>query len=238
MPSEADAISLWRPDAIFTVMQELAGEHSILLGCGRSEILSEQGVVWMLARVHLKMERYPALLDEVSIRTWPGANGRATFPRYFEVFSAGGERLGMAATSWVLADLSTRKLVLPSAANLFFPDEPAFSPPLDEPGRFRADASGGAAFSRQVCYSDVDENGHVNNARYVTWITDLFPIQRHMRGRISELKISFSSEVRPEYGAAELTLREDGSEFFVVGTANGKTSFEAVGRWSDLNQMQ
>lgn len=237
MPSEADALSLWRPDAIFTAMQELAGEHSDLLGCGRSEILAQQGIVWMLARVHLVMERYPALGDEVSIKTWPGATGRATFPRYFEIFSQDSERLGMAATSWVLADLTTRKLVLPSAAKLFFPEKPAFRAPMDEPARFRVDASGGTVISRKVCYSDVDENGHVNNARYVTWISDLFELERHMRGRIFELKISFLSEVRPEYGSAELALREEGAEFFVIGKANGNTSFEAAGRWNDLNQI-
>lgn len=236
MPSEADAASLWRPDAIFTAMQELAGEHSELLGCGRPKLLAEQGIVWMLARVHLKMARYPALGEEVRICTWPGATGRATYPRYFEMFSDGGERLGMAASSWVLADLNTRRLVLPSAANLAFPVD-VFPAPLAEPGRFRVDVSGGTVFYRDVRYGDVDENGHVNNARYIAWITDLFDMERHMKGRIRELKVSFSAEVRPGQGAAELSLREEGPEFFVAGVSGGKTSFEAAGCWADMDKM-
>lgn len=229
--AEADVASLMRPGAVFTMMQEIAGLHSEQLGCGRIELLEKYNIVWMLSRVALEMERYPRLFETIRLRTWPGEAGKAAYPRYFEFYGEDGARIGAAASAWVLADISTRKIVPPRTARFAVPGAAELHPPLAEAGRFRADTEGGARFDRTPLYADIDENGHVNNARYVDWIADLFPLERHKAGRIASLSIHYAAEILPG-SLVEMSLKENGSEFAVAGGVDGRMAFQAIGKWT------
>ena len=48
-----------------------------------------------------------------------------------------------------------------------------------------------------VRYSDLDLNNHVNNASYVRWMLDSYPIEFHRRHRIHSLLVNFLAEVNP-----------------------------------------
>jgi len=229
--SEADVASLMRPGALFTLMQEIAGDHSELLGCGRMALLEKHDIVWMLSRVAVKMDRYPKLYENIRIRTWPGATTRTTYPRYFEFYGEDGVRIGAAASTWVLADLTSRKIVLPRSVEFTVPSDPDLIPPIEEAGRLRADTEGGVSFTRTPGYEDIDENGHMNNARYVDWITNLFPLSRHQHGRISEFAIHYAAELMPEQPVS-IQLKEDGDTFAVTGGPEGQMAFQAIGKWT------
>ena len=45
---DCDVNGCWRPGAILEALQEAAGAHSELLGCGRDELL-RQNAVWVAA---------------------------------------------------------------------------------------------------------------------------------------------------------------------------------------------
>ena len=80
--SQCDLNGQWRPSAIMETMQELAGIHSELLGVGRNALI-EQGVVWVLTRVEVVMDRYPKIGEHLSLETFPMPVRRWFFPRYF-----------------------------------------------------------------------------------------------------------------------------------------------------------
>ena len=48
--------------------------------------------------------------------------------------------------------------------------------------------------SRQVVYSDLDRNGHMNNARYLDWTQDLLPSDHHQEHPIKELTMCYINE--------------------------------------------
>lgn len=228
---ETDIGNLWRPDAIFHLMQEMAGAHADRLGFGRDALL-ERGIVWMLARVHLRMERMPMAHETVQATTWPGPVGRATFPRYFTFADAEGRPLGAASSSWMLVDLEKRRIVPSARANLDFPDTSAFAPPMPEPARFSLETEGDPSLAeRTPLYGDIDVNGHMNNARYAAWIADLFPLERHREGWIAELLIHYAAEIAA-HEPMRLALLEANDRFEVRGTAGERTIFEAKGRWA------
>ncbi len=233
---EADVKKLWRPTAAFLCMQEMAGDHSELLGFDRETLLNNHGVVWMLARTHLRLPVYPRQYDEISIKTWPGAPSRATFPRYYEFTGPDGQALGAGATSWMLVDVAKRRIVPPARLNLRFPDTGALTPPMPEPQRFRLSGENLVRETvRKPEYADIDLNGHMNNASYINWITDLFPIARHETGRITDLIISYAAEAVTGKNVA-MRLYETGSAFEVLGVdeMDGHTIFEAKGIWEEL----
>ena len=55
---DCDLNESWRPSAILETMQDAAGAHSKLLGCGRDELV-KNNIVWVLSRIELHMDRYP-----------------------------------------------------------------------------------------------------------------------------------------------------------------------------------
>ena len=50
--------------------------------------------------------------------------------------------------------------------------------------------------SRRAAYSDMDYNGHVNNARYVQWIQDALPAAEIEGAESMRLDINFLSELK------------------------------------------
>ena len=54
------------PSAILETMQDVAGAHSLLLGCGREDLV-KQNIVWVLSRSELHMDRYPAAGEKITV---------------------------------------------------------------------------------------------------------------------------------------------------------------------------
>ena len=78
---DCDLTGKWRPSAILESMQDAAGMHSMLLGCGRDELL-KNSMVWVLSRCELHMDRYPASGEKITIHTFPTPTRICFFPRY------------------------------------------------------------------------------------------------------------------------------------------------------------
>ncbi len=76
---------------------------------------------------------------------------------------------------------------------------------------------------RRAGYSDIDYNGHVNNARYVQWIQDILPMEPLLNAASLRLDINYLAELRhgEKAGLASAELM-DPVGFHVEGTlANG-----------------
>jgi len=232
---ETDMNGLWRLDFIFRSMQEMASQHSEILNVGRGTLL-KHNIVWMLARTHVKMEHYPRAGERVRLRTWPGIPGKITMSRFFEFYDDGGERFGYSATSWILDDVESRRILLPAKVPFALPGTDEYPEPLPEPKKFRLPAQPFLKETeRTPMYCDVDTNGHMNNASYISWMLDLFPLSRYANQRIVELKINYAAEAKPEWPAL-LRLGQDGDTFFVHGIDPGDTHtiFEAIGSWAPI----
>jgi len=229
----ADFTGRWRPGAILEAMQDSATAHSEDLGAGRARML-DNGVLWILSRTHLQMQEYPMLYERARIRTWPGAPNRFFFPRCFVIERPDGRRLGSAAQLWLLLDMNTRTVIPPSKARLRFPDTSSMPLPLPAPDRVRRLESGRAfATERPVAYTDLDVNGHVNNARYADWICDLLPLET-LRGHcVENLLLNYVKEARPG-PPVRCSLTLEGRRFSLLGESEGgeQVIFEAGGTLS------
>jgi hypothetical protein len=53
------------------------------------------------------------------------------------------------------------------------------------------------AGERRAAYSDIDYNGHVNNARYVQWLQDIMENEDLEKARRMRLDINYLSEIKP-----------------------------------------
>lgn len=225
--ANCDSEGAWRPGAILSTLQDAAGAHADVLGCGRSMIV-ENNIVWVLTRIELQMRRYPKSGETIEIETFPMPNRRWFFPRCIILRDADGNELGAAVSLWVLMDMNTRRMAAPGAVADRLPDNSDLVAPISMPGspaRLEGDCS---LLTRLPAYTDLDVNGHVNNARYVDWLCDALGIPAMRENCLRSLRISFAAEVLPDQ-KMELSLTRDGEKFYLSGSHEGKLHFEISG---------
>ena len=221
---DCDLGGLWKPSAILTAMQETAGMHSHILGCGR-ETLVQKGVVWVLTRCEVQMEKEARMGSRLSIETFPMPLRRWFFPRYFLVEDESGRTIGKAATLWLLLDIHTRHMAPPDAAARCIPDNSDLTPPLGLPGNVLAlPGAQETVLSRWPVYSDQ----HVNNARYADWACDALGFSTMREYCLKTMCIQYAAEIRP---GQEISLHAAQSEgrYRVAGYHEGKMHFEIGG---------
>lgn len=148
---------------LFRLIQDVSGAHCRLLGYGEP-VMEELGLMWVIIRHAVEVQRWPAPGETIALRTWPGPTRHGTCPRWYRIESSGGELLITGCAVWSVVDRHSRKMVLPAERGVEIPAQvtgletrrpaaPGRLPPT-ESAEYRVDES------------VLDENGHMNNTRY------------------------------------------------------------------------
>ena len=225
---DCDLNGQWRPGAILESMQEAAGMHSMLLGCGREELI-RRNMVWVLSRCELHMERYPAAGEKVTVHTFPTPTRICFFPRYYIFTDDHGGMIGKAGTLWLLLDVGTRHMLPPGDVGKLIPDNKDLSIPMNLPATV-GNLQGEEFVSEYTpVYTDLDVNGHVNNTRYADWLCNALGINLMTAFEPERLILNYNREILPEN---KVTLRRilRGNEFRLSGKlADDVSAFEIGG---------
>lgn len=158
--------------------------------------LNRTNRTWVLARFALNIIDFPRLNDEIEIETWIESNMMGFSIRDFAIYrlhpAAEREHIADCKTTWAVIDLTTRQNV--NLADI--PDFPAPEPrkvtipPM--PHFDRAAETEERPYTIQ--YSDIDQNGHCNSARYVQMMLNAYNRVEGMNA--SRFQVSYSHEVR------------------------------------------
>jgi len=232
---ECDFQNRWKPVSALQAMQRAANTHASLLGAG-FEALAAQQQPWVFSRFKIRFDRFPGADQAVTIRTFvKGISQKLFFRRDFQLFDGDGSQFAAATTAWLLLDMQSRRLLPPAALKNALPDPPDLVG-LDEPLEKLAPPEG-LIQSGVVSagYNTIDLLGHVNNTRYVEWVTDCFPFEHYRAHRLAWLQINYTSEVLPgeQVALACGQSAENPAVWWVVGEnlVSGKRSFEAQTAW-------
>ena len=80
---------------------------------------------------------------------------------------------------------------------------------------------------RKAYYSELDLNGHMNNAHYVRWVADMFSLEQYESYEIAELEINYNVSIT--YGTeVEIFLvpEEDETHYTICGNSlDGKVQY-------------
>lgn len=227
---QVDLYGRWRPADIFLVMQELAGEHSLQLGCHMKDLMP-RGITWVISRIQVQMQAYPRLGEEVVLKTWAGSVQRMIFPRHFIFERPDGTFLGAAHTLWLLLDLNKRRMVGASALNTdSYPKSSDLPVPVPAPQKLTVHPDMPCVAQRRAAYSDMDINRHMNNTRYIEWLCDLFPAQSYEERALSALTVNYTHEIPPET-QVDLYLAQTEAGFDAAGLNVEQPCFVASGTW-------
>ena len=224
---DCDLCEKWRPSAVLETMQDVAGTHSMLLGCGRDELV-KQNIVWVLSRSELHMNRYPSVGEKITVHTFPTPTRICFFPRYYIFTDAQGEMVGKAGTLWLLLDLTTRRMLPPGDIARLIPENRDLSMPMNLPAT--VSYVQGEEFVSTYCpvYTDLDVNGHVNNARYADWLCNTLGIDLMTGYEPERIILNYNHEVLPDHVITLRRILKD-NEYRLSGIVNESTAFEIGG---------
>lgn len=178
------------PYALLSHCQEVAMEDLLALGCGHRDLF-EHHSVFLLSRLALRIHRLPQSGEKAVFSTWVTGTKGALFLRLSEVRGGDGELLAEGEAHWILVNPETRKILRPRSFFLEFPVVPKQVGIQVE--KFAFPEGMEACGEHRVRYSDLDCNGHVNNAGYVKMLYD-FGLEDPFSARIGEMQLYFAHE--------------------------------------------
>ena len=186
-----DRFGRLKPSALLFLVQEAAGGHCKLLQLDW-DTLSKRGLFWAIIRHRLQITRLPSSGEVIRLQTWPMPTTRVAYPRSVVGYDSQGNELFRSISLWVLMDMQKRAMVLPAKSGVEvsgilrgneLPTPASLSPQLFS-----------SLAQRRVCFTDLDLNGHMNNAKYLDWVSDLLPSQFHERHCIRDMTLGYLSE--------------------------------------------
>ncbi|MCL1896266.1 MAG: thioesterase [Clostridiales bacterium] len=233
--TDADFAQRQRLSSMFCMFQDIAGQHAATLGASVAWLREELNLAWILMRVRLEVDKYPVLGQEVTVETWPQAP-RALYERDYMIRDMDGAALVRAGSTWIIMDLDTREIKRDK-----FLDYHGLEMKTDRAlgrgvGRLKPVDGMELAFEKEMCFSDTDYNGHVNNAKYVDHIMDCFSFEEHKARVIRAIEMHYVNEIGP--GDILQIRRKDleGGAVYLDGVrkSDGISVINSLVEWGDI----
>jgi len=183
------------PSAAFNFCQEAAGGHAQELGLGISN-MEDNGIAWILSRMSLVLDRRPARTETVRVRTWPRGSERLFVHRDYELTDSSGAVFARGRSAWLIVDLVSKRPRRPESFIEGFPRNEGLDALIDGAQGLDSRSDLRSVSFRTAAYSDLDYNGHVNNARYVQWIQDSLDPNRLAAAEAFRLDVNYISETK------------------------------------------
>uniref|UniRef100_A0A1J3HQF3 Acyl-[acyl-carrier-protein] hydrolase n=1 Tax=Noccaea caerulescens TaxID=107243 RepID=A0A1J3HQF3_NOCCA len=178
-------------ETVANLLQEVGCNHAQSVGFSTdgfatTPTMRKLHLIWVTARMHIEIYKYPAWGDVVEIETWCQSEGRIGTRRDWILKDiATGEVTGRATSKWVMMNQDTRRLqkvsddvrdeylvFCPQEPRLAFPEENNRSlkkiPKLEDPSQY-------SMIGLKPRRADLDMNQHVNNVTYIGWVLESIP---------------------------------------------------------------
>lgn len=213
---------------ILKLLQE-AAECQMKRGGLTYERMREGGCVFLLTNVSVRIAALPHAGDTVTVWTAFCGTAGALFLRDMRIRTADGGELVTLHSHWALTDPDGHRVLRPSAFP--FPDAVDLTECKTGSVPARLNLRGEAARclrpagEREVRWSDIDCNGHMNNSVYADLMCDYFPGGKMPR-RLGEFAISFRREAREKDIIAIQSGRTPDGAAVLAGEIAGRCCFE------------
>lgn len=222
---DVDMNGLLRPSVLLAKLED-AGAKQMVESPPSNDDLRERGMAFVISRLQLRIYRSLCEDELADARTFPTDSHGFAYNRCYQMY-VGDELVAEAYAVWALLNFNEHRLVrVGETEPLGGEPEPPISlgMPMREPFP-QADAFETLG-TREVYFSDVDVNGHLNNTKYLNWLCDYVPDIRHKALRTAN--ISFVSEAPLGERLAVLRVEQDGRYYFKLLRADGKLCCEAI----------
>lgn len=160
---------------MLTLLEETAADHCYSINHSLYD-LARQNIGWVLLAGAMQMERYPVYKEKITIRTWLSTYSPIRGFRENIIFDESGKIIGRSNGLWLFFDLCKRR-----PARIFddikekwsFDSERSLD--IDVTQKTEPIANGDYTKRFNVNRFDIDTYQHVNNIRYLQWMTESIP---------------------------------------------------------------
>lgn len=166
-----------RLSEILAYMQETANLQ-VKNSCAESldEIRDTKKLAFILSKIKLVFHAPLYAYDDIKVRTWVCESRGYTFIRCFDIYRQ-EELIAEGISFWALVDIDNGKLVKSGDFSLGI--EPEAPLDIDVPRRIKiSEECLEVLGEREIRYSDIDYNMHMNNTKYPDMICDHLPIDK------------------------------------------------------------
>lgn len=183
------------PSELINMIMEVSTEQSEDLGVGVDYLL-ENNKGWILIQSNLEIKRLPEFKEKITIFTQAKGFNKFFAYREFTVKDVNGAEIAKYYTTFMILDLKERTFVKIEKDDIDFYgvfDETNETFKMTKPKKLKE-----ATYEKKynIRYSDIDTNGHVNNAKYLDWSIDTLPIEFIKEHSLKKMNIKYEKEIR------------------------------------------
>ncbi|GMI85676.1 fatA acyl-ACP thioesterase 1, fatA acyl-ACP thioesterase [Hibiscus trionum] len=234
---------------IANFLQELGGNHAQSVGFstdgfGTTPTMRKLHIIWVTARMHIEVYKYPAWSDMIEIETWCQNEGRIGTRRDWILKDvATGEVIGRATSKWVMMNKDTRQLQKVSddvkeEYLVFCPREPRLAFPEKNSKSLKKIAKlvDPVQYSRlglKPRRADIDMNQHVNNVTYIGWVLESIPEEIIHTHELQAITLDYRRECQQDDVVDSLTSPELVEATETVSVLQGTNGFATVATRED-----
>ena len=179
------------PHGVLDILQDIAGKHANSFHMSYEELLSKNQI-WVLLRVKYKVLHEIKLYSKIKAITYAHEKGLVDFDRETQILDLNGNVMINAISKWVILDVNKRSII--PAKRIHYPvetcNEKLFEEKFEKLKDF--DIQGAWVYQQTIQFSDIDHNGHTNNAKYAQIL--LNGIRLKENEKIDVFQIDFVNE--------------------------------------------
>lgn len=226
---ETDKNMSLKPYSFMNMAQEMANIHASMIGFGYDNLVNNN-LAWVLSRFKAKYHNATKWRDEISRETWhKGSEGLFSI-RDFEIRKKSGELLISATSYWVIINMETRRIQRTDHIE-GFEDSESRNPKnadVDKPDKIETPDNLLRQATRTVMVSDLDMNGHTNNAKYIEWAMDAIDPEAVLNREIDEFQVNFNVESMLHDHVEIYTGILSDNLYYVEGRKEEKSIFQSL----------
>uniref|UniRef100_O04792 Acyl-[acyl-carrier-protein] hydrolase n=1 Tax=Garcinia mangostana TaxID=58228 RepID=O04792_GARMA len=224
-------------ETIANLLQEVGCNHAQSVGYSTggfstTPTMRKLRLIWVTARMHIEIYKYPAWSDVVEIESWGQGEGKIGTRRDWILRDyATGQVIGRATSKWVMMNQDTRRLQkvdvdvrdeylvhCPRELRLAFPEENNSSlkkiSKLEDPSQY-------SKLGLVPRRADLDMNQHVNNVTYIGWVLESMPQEIIDTHELQTITLDYRRECQHDDVVDSLTSPEPSEDAEAVFNHNG-----------------
>ncbi len=221
---DTDPHLVLRPSATLVYFEETSWLHMRSVGRSLDEMRVKDRKGFILSRIGIVFHKPVVPYTEIKVSTYTNDAKGFSSPRHFEMF-AGGEKVAEATSIWALVDLDTHRPVKISEWDFGFAHEEGELEGVPTRVSISRDVAFETVGKREIRYSDIDYNGHMNNTKYPDMLMDFVPEPE--KAKLHSMVLSFRHEAT--YGHTLTILRAEKENGYLFRTLDndGEICLEA-----------
>ncbi|KFK29701.1 hypothetical protein AALP_AA7G167700 [Arabis alpina] len=210
-------------ETIANLLQEVGCNHAQVVGFSTDGFattltMRKLHLIWVTARMHIEIYKYPAWSDVIEIETWCQSEGRIGTRRDWILRDcATGQVIGRATSKWVMMNQDTRRLqrVTDEVRDeylVFCPREPRLAFPEENNSSLKKipklEDAQYSTLGLKPRRADLDMNQHVNNVTYIGWVLESIPQEIIDTHELKVITLDYRRECQQDDIVDSLTTSE------------------------------